>query len=553
MLKPRSLVRLRHVLAVFIRHGFEDVLESFDLLSWVGLKSRRRARPPIERRHGRAEKLRIALEELGTTYIKLGQLLSTRPDLLPAAYTEELSLLQDRVAPTAFEEMKPLLEQELGQPIREIFEEFESQPVASASIAQVYRARLKPGVLAEGALEGEVAVKVVRPGVPELVELDVEIVKEAADRLARSALGRRYDFKGLASQLEATLLPELDLHQEALNAKRIAESMKEFPLLRVPRVAEELTRRRVLVLEYVEGKKLTEIEVTRRALADELWRAYLKQILVGGAFHCDPHPGNFLLDGEGRLAVLDHGMVAYVSRENQLRLMALLLALVERDGDRAARVCLEMGIPGRGFREGRFRGAVGHLVARYSGVTMKDLPFGLIVRDLLVLCLRNDIQIPPELVLLGKTLLNLEPLCRKLDPDLDPVRTMKDMAMRLVEEQFRRDLSVERLLAVILELRSFAFEFPLSVRRLVTQMANNELRLGIEIERAEEMQLAIRDVANRITLGVITAALILGSAFLLRMEVGLKVFGYPLFALVGFLMAAGLGIYVVAQVLMGRH
>ena len=546
MLKPRSLVRLRHVLAVFIRHGFEDVLESFDLLSWVGLKSRRRARPPIERRHGRAEKLRIALEELGTTYIKLGQLLSTRPDLLPAAYTEELSLLQDRVAPTAFEEMKPLLEQELGQPIREIFEEFESQPVASASIAQVYRARLKPGVLAEGALEGEVAVKVVRPGVPELVELDVEIVKEAADRLARSALGRRYDFKGLASQLEATLLPELDLHQEALNAKRIAESMKEFPLLRVPRVAEELTRRRVLVLEYVEGKKLTEIEVTRRALADELWRAYLKQILVGGAFHCDPHPGNFLLDGEGRLAVLDHGMVAYVSRENQLRLMALLLALVERDGDRAARVCLEMGIPGRGFREGRFRGAVGHLVARYSGVTMKDLPFGLIVRDLLVLCLRNDIQIPPELVLLGKTLLNLEPLCRKLDPDLDPVRTMKDMAMRLVEEQFRRDLSVERLLAVILELRSFAFEFPLSVRRLVTQMANNELRLGIEIERAEEMQLAIRDVANRITLGVITAALILGSAFLLRMD-------YPLFALVGFLMAAGLGIYVVAQVLMGRH
>jgi len=546
LLKPRSLVRLRHVLAVFIRHGFEDVLESFDLLSWVGLKSRRRARPPIERRHGRAEKLRIALEELGTTYIKLGQLLSTRPDLLPAAYTEELSLLQDRVAPTAFEEMKPLLEQELGQPIREIFEEFESQPVASASIAQVYRARLKPGVLAEGALEGEVAVKVVRPGVPELVELDVEIVKEAADRLARSALGRRYDFKGLASQLEATLLPELDLHQEALNAKRIAESMKEFPLLRVPRVAEELTRRRVLVLEYVEGKKLTEIEVTRRALADELWRAYLKQILVGGAFHCDPHPGNFLLDGEGRLAVLDHGMVAYVSRENQLRLMALLLALVERDGDRAARVCLEMGIPGRGFREGRFRGAVGHLVARYSGVTMKDLPFGLIVRDLLVLCLRNDIQIPPELVLLGKTLLNLEPLCRKLDPDLDPVRTMKDMAMRLVEEQFRRDLSVERLLAVILELRSFAFEFPLSVRRLVTQMANNELRLGIEIERAEEMQLAIRDVANRITLGVITAALILGSAFLLRMD-------YPLFALVGFLMAAGLGIYVVAQVLMGRH
>ena len=397
-----------------------------------------------------------------------------------------------------------------------MFEEFDPEPVASASIAQVYRARLKPGALPEGALEGEVAVKVVRPGVPELVEVDIEIVREAADRLSRSALGRRYDFKGLASQLETTLFAELDLHQEALNARRIAESMTEFPRLRVPRVAEELTRRRVLVLEYVEGRKLTEIDARDAELADELWRAYLKQILVDGAFHCDPHPGNFLFDDDGKLAVLDHGMIAYVSRENQLRLMALLLALVERDGDRAARVCLEMGVPGRDFREARFRAAVGHLVARYSGVTMKDLPFGLIVRDLLVLCLRNDIQIPPELVLLGKTLLNLEPLCRKLDPDLDPVRTMKDMAIRLVEEQFRRDISVERLLALLLELRSFVYEVPVSVRRLLTQAANNELRVGIELEKADEMKLAIRDVANRITLGVITAALILGSAFLLE-------------------------------------
>lgn len=553
MLKPRNLVRLQHVLAVFIRHGFEDVLESYDILSWVGLKRRRLARPAIERQHSRAEKLRIALEELGTTYIKLGQLLSTRPDLLPSAFTEELALLQDRVAAMTFEEVKPLLEGELGLSLEEVFDRFDRDAVASASIAQVYRARLKPGALPQGSLEGEVAVKVVRPGVPELVAVDVEIVKEAADRLSRSALGRRYDFKGLASQLETTLLSELDLHQEALNASRIAQSMAEFPRLRVPRVAEELTRRRVLVLEYVEGTKLTEVDATKVGLAEELWRAYLKQILVDGAFHCDPHPGNFLLDEEGRLAVLDHGMIAYVSRENQLRLMALLLALVERDGDRAARVCIEMGIPGRDFREGRFRAAVGLLVARYSGVTMKDLPFGLIVRDLLVLCLRNDIQIPPELVLLGKTLLNLEPLCRKLDPDLDPVRTMKDMAMRLVEEQFRRDLSMERLLALLLELRAFVYEVPLAARRLVTQMANNELRVGIELEKAEEMQLAVRDVANRITLGVITAALILGSAFLLRMEVGLKVFGYPLFALIGFLMAAGLGIYVVTQILLGRH
>jgi predicted unusual protein kinase regulating ubiquinone biosynthesis (AarF/ABC1/UbiB family) len=196
---------------------------------------------------------------------------------------------------------------------------------------------------------------------------------------------------------------------------------------------------------------------------------------------------------------------------------------------------------------------VGLHVARYAGVPLKDLPFGLIVRDLLVVCLRSDLQIPSELVLLGKTLLNLEPLCRKLDPELDPVHTMKEMSVRLVQEQFRRDVSAEQLLALLLDLRSFVSEVPLSTRRFVNHLANNEVKLSLEIEKTDEMQLAIRDVANRISLGLITAALILGSAFLLRLDVGLKVFGYPLFALVGFLMAAGLGIYVIAQILLGRH
>jgi ubiquinone biosynthesis protein len=549
LLKPRSLARLQHVVAVFIRHGFDDVLEGFDILSWVGLR-KRRARKPAERLHGRAEKFRIALEELGTSYIKLGQLLSTRPDLLPAAVVEELSRLQDRVEPKPFPEIERLIEEELGAPLGEIFDRFETEPVASASIAQVYRARLKPGV---SALAGEVAVKVVKPGVPELVEVDMEILREVAERLSRSALGRRYDFKGLASQLETTLTAEIDLRQEAANGRRLRDSLAEFSRLRIPAFADELTRRRVLILEYVEGTKLGDWDSAEPELADQLWRAYLKQILVDGAFQCDPHPGNFLIDGAGRLVLLDYGMIAFISRENQLRLMALLITLVERDGDRAARVCLEMGIPGREFSEGRFRSAVGLLVARHVGVTMKDLPFGVIVRDLLVLCVRHDIQIPPELALLGKTLLNLEPMCRGLDPGLDPVRTMKNVAARLVEEQVRRDLSLERLMSLVLELRSFVYEIPLSVRRLVNQMANNELRIRMEIEKADEMQFAIRDVANRITLGLITAALILGSAFLLNVKGGLQVFGYPLFSLVGFLLAAGLGLYVVAQILMGKH
>ena len=549
MLKPRNLTRIRQVATVFIRNGFEDVLQSFDLLSWMGLR-RRRVKKPEERLQSRAENFRLTLEELGTTYIKLGQLLSTRPDLLPPVFIEELIRLQDRVEPVPFDGVRAVLEQELAHPLDDVFARFDPEPVASASIAQVYRARLRPGV---SDLDGEVAVKVVKPGVPELVRSDMEILREIAERLSRSTLARRYDFERLSSQLDTTLKAELDLRQEASNARRIRASMKDFARLRVPRVVDELTRERVLVLEYVDGTKLSAIEGARPELADELWRAYLKQILMDGAFQCDPHPGNFLIDGDGRLALLDYGMIAFVSRENQLRLMALLITLVERDGDRTARACIEMGIVGKDFREARFRAEAGHLVARHSGMTLRELPFGLIVRDLLVLSVKNDIQIPPEMVLLGKTLLNLEPICRKLDPDMDPVSTMKDVAMRLVEDQIRRDISTERLMSLALEVRSFLYDVPVSVRRVLTQLANNELRVGIEIEKAEQMQVAVRDVANRITLGVITAALIMGSALLVRVGAGLTIFDLPIIAFVGFLMAAGLGIFVVVQILTGRH
>ena len=553
MLTPRSLSRLRDVAGVFIRHGFEDVLDNYDLLSWIGLRRASRKRPS-EKLQARAEKFRLALEELGTTYIKLGQLLSTRPDLLPPAFVVELTRLQDDVEPVPFSDVRPLIEEELGAPIDEIFAQLDEEPVASASIAQVYRARLRPDVAeAQSQQSGEVAVKVVKPGVPELVAVDMEILLEAAERLSRLAIGKHYDFEALASQLDQTLKAELDLRQEASNAKRIRRSMQEFTSIRIPEVIGGLTRRHVLILEYVDGTKLTEFDETRPELADELWRAYLKQILVDGAFQCDPHPGNVMIDKDGKLVVLDYGMIAFVSRENQLRLMALLVTLVERDGDRTARACIEMGTPGREFRETGFRADVGHLVARYTGVPLKELPFGVIVRDLLTLCVRNDIRIPTEMVLLGKTLLNLEPICRKLDPDMDPISTMKDASMRLLEEQVRRDVSMERLMGVVLELHSFMNDVPLSTRRVLTQLANNELRLGIQVEKAEQMQVAIRDVANRITLGVITASLIMGSALLVRAGVGFRVFDLPIIALVGFLLAAGLGIYVVVQILLGRH
>jgi predicted unusual protein kinase regulating ubiquinone biosynthesis (AarF/ABC1/UbiB family) len=533
---------------VFIGHGFEDVLAAVDLKRFVPGR-RRPPRPSAERAQEQAEHLRHALEELGTTYIKLGQLLSSRSDLFPLPFIEELSKLQDRVESCDFTRIKEVLESELGGPLTEVFEQIDEQPVASASLAQVHRAQLRADIWTDG--PSEVAVKVRKPGLDEEVETDLALLNEVARVVSRSSYGTRYDFAGLASQLEKTLIAEMDLRHEARNAEHLRDSLQEFTHLRIPRVLRSLSRPRVLISEYVHGSRLSEADgPARPELADELWRGYLKQILVDGAFHCDPHPGNVLLDEQGRVTLLDHGMVAFLARETQLRLMALLLALAERDGDRVADACVEIGVPGPQFRERRFKSDVGALAARYSGVTMGELPLGRVVQGLVMLSFRHHIQIPPEMMLLGKTLLNLEPICRQLDPEMDPVTTMREMAVSLLGQQISRDLNAPRMLAVGLELRSLLNEVPANLRRVLGRASSNDLRLGIQIDKAEEMQAAIQKVASRITLGLITAALIVGSALLLNVEAGMKLWGYPVFALVGFVLAAGLGLYLVAKIIL---
>lgn len=551
LIKPRYLNRFRHVATVLIRYGFEDVLDTLNLRRFVSRRRRRRKKPPVERSHQRAHKLREALEELGATYIKLGQLLSTRPDILPYPYLQELARLQDRVEPLRFREIRKAVESALGRPLDQVFESFERKSVASASLAQVHRATLMPGVSSSSLKD--VAVKVLKPGVDAEVELDLEILREVSRFVARSPLGRHYDFPALALQLERTLTAELDLVAEARNADRLREALLEFGGIRIPEVCHDLTRQRLLVSEYIEGSRVEERpqEPRRPALAEELWRAYLKQMLVDGAFHCDPHPGNLLIDRQGRIVILDHGMVAYLSRETQIRLMALLIALVERDGDRSAEACIDIGIPGRDFRERPFKRDVGDMVARYSGLSVGELSLGSLVLELLTISIRHDIQIPPEMMLLGKTLLNLEPLCRQLDPAMDPVAIMRDLATSLLREQITRDVSPQRFLAAALELRSFFYEVPSNLRRVLSRASSNEFRLGIQIDRSEEMQAAVQKVANRITLGLITAALIVGSAMLFNVDAGVKLWGYPVFALVGFVLAAGLGLYLVAKIMLG--
>jgi len=398
----------------------------------------------------------------------------------------------------------------------------------------------------------EVAIKVLRPRVEQTVELDLGLLTELAELAGRSAIGVRYDVVGLVGQLRRALTGELSLREEARNLHHFHDALADFPLVLVPRVVDELTTNRILTMEYMAGQRIAEVsdQGPRPQLARELWRAYLKQVLGDGLFHCDPHPGNFLLDDEGRIVLLDFGMVAHLSRQTQIQLLALLLSLADRDGDGAADACVEIGIPGPSFDERGFRTEIALMVARYSGRPLAELALGSIVMELLRTGARHQIRVPAELMLFGKTLLNLETLSRRLDPAVDPVAATREMAGAVLARQLGRDFSRQKALAATLTARSLLAEVPTNLRRLLRRAAGNDLRIGIRLEGEKELHAAIQKIASRITLGLITAALIIGSALLLNVEAGLTLWGYPLFALIGFLLAAGLGIYLVLKIIL---
>jgi ubiquinone biosynthesis protein len=533
-LKLRKLGRYADVARLLVKYGRSDIVRSMDLEEVFQKKdedAQAAAHP------GDPQELAKELEALGPTFVKLGQLLSTRPDLLPTPYIEALAKLQDGLEPFPYEEAVTIIETELGGRVSKLFRSFDREPLASASLGQVHHAVMRDG--------RQVAVKVQRPGIRERVAEDLEMLAELAEFVdGHSDLGRRWEFAGIVAQFRESLVRELDYRQEARNLETLARHLAGLDRIVVPLPVADYTSTRVLTMDFVQGQKVTSVSPLRRVeldgheLSEQLFKAYLDQILVHGFFHADPHPGNVFLTDDDRVALIDLGMVAHVSPRVRDQLLKLIIAISNGAGDEAAEVAWQIGEPLLDADRDGVRREIAALVAWNEGLTVKDIQVGRVVLEITRLSGEHGLRVPADLAMLGKALLNLDKVARTLHPGFDPNASVRRNAAEIASRRMKDGLTPESFLASMVDARDFLKALPQRLNKILESIANNEMKITVDAIDEDRLISGMTKIANRITLGLMLASLVIGAALVMRIETSFKLMGYPGLAITLFLSAA---------------
>lgn len=541
------LKRYKDIAALFIKYGRSDIVKQAGLEEIVTETKEKTAVTKEQKEE--ADDLAKDLENLGSTYIKLGQLLSTRADLLPPAHLEALSRLQDDVEPFSYAEVEKIVSEEIGIRISKAFDYFDEKPLAAASLGQVHRARLRTGK--------EVVVKVQRPGIREKVVLDLETLDDFAALVdGHTETGKKYEFQNTLNELRKSLLRELDYRREASNLIAIADNLKEFENILIPLPVDDYTTSKVLTMEYIAGKKITDLsplalmELDRTQLAGELFHAYLKQILVDGFFHADPHPGNIYITENNRIVLLDLGMVGRLMSGFKDNLLNLLLAVSEGRGEETAVTAMKMGEPKKDFDEREFMGRVGDLVTAHGGNSMEKIDAGKVVMEITKISADCGFRLPAEFTMIAKALLNLDRSVYTLDPDFDPNEAIRNHATEIMQGRFVESLSPGNVLSGALEAKEFVEKLPHRVNNILDIIGNNELEIKVDAIDEKTLMVGFQKIANRITLGLVLAALIVGASMLMRVDTTFRIFGYPGLPLIFFLAAAIGGVVLIFNIIL---
>jgi ubiquinone biosynthesis protein len=482
-----------------------------------------------------AVEFRRALEELGTTYLKLGQLLSSRPDLLPNVYIEELGKLVDEVPPFPFAEVERVVRDDLGE---QALARLEPEPLAAASIAQIHA-----GLLADGR---EVVVKVRRPGVVEQVEVDLDVIRSAVDFLeGRSETAQLLQLRALTDELEVHLRAELDFVEEASNAELVRELVADYDDLVVPQVIRPHVTERVLVLEQIHGHKVRTdhgLPAERaQQLARDFFRAYIDQVAARGVYHADPHRGNVLLTDDGRLALLDFGLLGRLDDETRTTLSLLLLAIARNRTEDVAALLLSLSLTTLGSDEPGFVHELRRKLPRYHWRPLAGIRAGEALADLQRICLRYGIRLPPSFALVGKTLSQADSIARTLDPELDPIALIEEESLELMLSEAESRLEPNQLLSYVFTQLETLSRLPLRIGQVADRLETGTLKVGVVPTDLDDAEHMIRSVANRLGAALIVVGLLVSSALMARVS--------DIVALVGFSLSGVIGLYMIWRVI----
>ena len=544
----RKLKRYRTIAATLVVYGFEDILIRLNLaprritVRKLGKTGRDVSRKPFEVR------LRLLLQDLGPTFVKLGQAMSLRNDIFPLSITKELEMLQSAADPFPPEEARSIIEGELGRSVDKLFEEFEDIPVAAASIAQVHRAKL-PGGKA-------VAVKIQRPGITSVIGADLGILRDLVQLAERSISAvKQYRLSEVVERFARTLELELDFRQEGRTIDLFRKTFEEDKTVRFPVVRWPLTTEKVLVMDFMEGIKLSEVErieaegFDRSVIARRVAEYVFSQIFHHGFFNADPHPGNFLVSGDNILAPLDFGMTGYLDDEMRAALFAILRAFTKRDAVRLVRAFQQMGIVDDETVIPEFRRNLNNLIFYYYDMPLAHVSVERIFDDLHGVLRRHHISLPPDLALTFKALLTVEGLAKALDESFNVVETAEPFVKRYAVNRFDPKETVESLGDFVQDVYRLIQDMPYDLGTIIRKTRDGSLGINMNIRNIDRFTGEVDRSFNRLSFSIVIAGILVGSSFMVQAEGIPRLFGVSVVSLVGYIGAAVLGLWLVIGII----
>jgi ubiquinone biosynthesis protein len=541
-----GLRRFKDIIMILMKYGFDDLIDRLEI---PGMELIKRIHK-VDHELGTFGRIRCALEDLGPSFVKFGQIMSLRPDLLPPQLIEELSKLQDEVAPVEFSQIREMVEKDTKRPLKDTFSTFDAKPLAAASISQVHR-----GVLNR---DGRIAsIKVQRPGIRSKIKTDLDILAAIAARLHERVDDlRTYDLPNLVHVIRRTLLRELDFKREARNMKMASSYAGEDSEIYIPKVYEEYCTERLLVMEYVQGTKLkdlkTEVLTDPESTAKQGLRAAIKQILNDGFFHADPHPGNLLITGQERICLMDWGMTGRLSERDRHELIDLLKSVVDKDSESMVHALLRISSAKEAIDQRGLERELLDILDSYYAVPIKEMNIGQLLMAITELLRTYRLRLPPDLVIMIKALVTAEGTARLIYPDLDVVSEAKDYISSLVLERFKPESLWRSFRFALSEFFSLKKELPRRMVQILNKVDSGDLTLGFRHENLGPLRNTLDNITNRLTFGIIIAAMIIGSSMIITTGIGPFLFGFPALGVMGYLISGLLGLWLIFNIIRKR-